>query len=116
MFKEHIRGPRFHHYNFGYPGEQDEGIRRRVRQGLGGPKQIEVGADTHGHYHIPDGKRVGVGDTIFVDDNSGTGGKWEVKIENITGFPSARYNRDMIRQDENGVTGAEFQGIVVKKL
>lgn len=106
------RRPRAHHYEFGNPGEQNEGIRRRIRQGLGGPTRIEAGAEVDGHYHIPSGEAVDTGDTIFVDDNSSTGGRWEVKIDNITGFPGARFNERMIRQ-ESGITGVEFQGTCV---
>lgn len=114
MFRENgIRKPRFHYYNAGWPGWQEEGIRARIRQGVGGPTQIEVGAQVHGHYHIPEGEIVNPGDKIFVDDNSGTGGRWEVRTDNIAGFSDAPFAKNMIRQDKKGVIGAEFQGTCV---
>lgn len=109
------RQPRSHHYNFAYPGEQNEGIRSRIRQGLGGSKKIEAGVEVRGHYHIPTGKSANRGDTIFVDDNSGTGGRWKVEIYSITGFPTAEYNQFMIEQDDPEVIGSEFQGVCVDR-
>lgn len=95
----------FHRYNYATPGWHEEGIERRIRGS--GESTIEKGADTEGHYHIPNGKKVGVGDTIFVSDNSGTGGRWEVGVTYI----DASANR--IVQDQSDVTGAYFQSTVV---
>ncbi len=105
-----------HHYDYGDPGEQAEGIGKRIRQGAGGSDKIEPGAQVKGHYHIPKGVSIGQRSTIFVDDRSGTGGRWEVEIDDITGFPGAIHNQNMIRQDRADVTGAKFFGVCVRRV
>ena len=99
----------FHHYNYAYPGWQEEEIRSRIRQGVGGPKHLKVGAEVHGHLHVPADKLLLHGDIYpmeFGDDI------WNVEI---TQFSGDSVGTSMIVQGDHSVDGFEIQGTCVEK-
>ena len=99
----------FHHYNYGYPGEQPEGIRQRVRQGIGGPKYLEPGANVIGHLHLPAGIRVN-----FNDVGEMRFGKeiWKVKLQHVPLCDCSQ----MMRQDITGIKGHEIDGVCIERV
>ena len=108
---EFLKGARFHHYNYAYPGEQPEGIRQRIRQGIGGPKHLQPGADVRGHLHLPEGHKTQFGDVVIMSFENQ---KWKVRLDHP---PLCFCSEDgMIRQDEPGITGHEIQGTCVERV
>lgn len=99
-----------HHYNWAYPGEQPEGIRRRIRQGIGGPNWLETGAEVHGHLHLPSDHKTQIGDMVVMEFK---GQKWGVKLDHP---PLCTCREGMITQDDPQVTGHEIQGVCIKKV
>lgn len=97
----------FHKYNYAYPGWEEERIRARIRQGVGGPKHLEVGAEVHGHLHLPSGQKLRFGDVHPMKFGDET---WNVEIT------VESRGKDMIVQDEPGVVGYEIQGRCVEKV
>ncbi len=104
------RGVCSHHYNYAYPGDQSEGVRRRVRQGKDGPSDLEPGANVTGHLHLPRGVAKSAGDSVVMGFR---GEDWVVILDESTG----RVNQGMIRQptDKRGDLGYEIQGVVLRK-
>jgi len=45
-----------HHYTYAPLEFVEEGINCRIKQGVGGPKYLEEGAEIEGHLHMPRGK------------------------------------------------------------
>ena len=99
---------REHKYRYAYPGEQQEGIRRRIRQGIGGPDKLEVGADVIGHYHVGNGSKPNTGDIIEMDFEDET---WQVKL-----LERPTNDHSMISQVDEDEIGYEIQGTCVKKI
>lgn len=102
------RGVCAHHYNYAYPGDQPEGIRRRVRQGRDGPTYLEPGANVTGHLHLPRGVAKRAGDSVVMGFR---GENWVVVLDESTGHG----NHKMIRQPLVGDLGYEIQGVVLRK-
>lgn len=74
---------RFHHFEYAYPGEQEAGIFRRIRQGVGGPDDLEPGAEVMGHLHVEQGQQVGIGEVHkmeFAGEEGDLEEVWEVEI------------------------------------
>lgn len=106
-----LESVRFHHYLYGEIGEQPEGIRRRIRQGVGGPNYLEPGAEFEGHFHTPRGVQLHFGDETtmtFGDEN------WKVRLEH----PPLCFCREdgMIVQDIPNVTGHVVQGTCIEEV
>ncbi|MFI5240833.1 MAG: hypothetical protein ACHQUA_00150 [Microgenomates group bacterium] len=100
-----------HHYNYAYPGDQHEGIRQRVRQGIGGPTHMEPGADLIGHYHIGDESEINVGSQIAMQHE---GKWWLVTVTQVSG--GGKHGDGMISQKNEDETGYEIQGTCIKEL
>ncbi len=107
FLERNLRGVCFHHYNYAYPGEQPEGIRQRIRQGIGGPKNLEVDAEVHGHLHVPKGTKL-----AYADEYPMSFGKerWLVKLTEISDLQSHM----IVPEDSN--EGYEIQGVCVRRI
>ena len=105
---------RFHRYNFAPKGFVQEGIDRRIHQGVGGPNHLEPGAEVQGHVHLPKDKKLNKGDVIEMDFQDE---KWLVNITEHTGSKTARFSHTekQINQDVPKVKGFAITGIVVSK-
>lgn len=106
---------RCHHFGFGNPGFQEEGIFQRVRQGVGGPTYIEKGADVIGHAHTKKGKTLNVGDKVAISwaGEDGTLEEvWEVKLHNNATFVS----RDMVSQEGEEEQGFYIDGVAIREI
>lgn len=101
---------RAHHFNYGQPGEQPEGIWQVIRGGA--DARLEVGADVMGHGHIhPAFKNqivIGAQEVYHTKD----GRSVSVKLEQINGLSPLGSVVGMIKQDGDKI-GYQFYGKVV---
>ena len=101
-------GARSHHYNYAFPGFQEEGIRSRIRQGIGGPSHLESGAEVHGHLHIDKGNLdPAVGEEYYMDFEDKP---WLVELTHVKREPG------LINQDDPIYKGHEIHGICIKNI
>jgi len=102
---------RFHRYMYAEIGTWPEGIRRRIRQGVGGPSYLEPGADFEGHLHTRRGVQLHIGDVAIMSFGSE---KWKVRLDHPP-LCDCREN-GMIVQDDPNITGHEVQGTCIEKV
>jgi len=99
---------RAHKYTYGETGFQQKGIRRRIRQGVGGPTSLTVGAEVEGHYHIGDGSGLNVGDQIMISFGKEN---WMVEITSCSDLAGT-----MVVQEGEDEDGYEISGKCLMKL
>jgi len=97
----------FHYYKYAPRDFQEEGIRCRIRQGVGGPSYLEPEAEVEGHLHTDAENPPPVkGEQYFMEFGDQS---WLVKLTHIDREPGR-----MI-QDDPIYTGHEVGGICVKR-
>lgn len=109
-----LHRPPNHHYNYAYPGEQKEGVRSRIRQGVGGPTHLEVDAEVHGHVHKTKEEPLRVGEIVLMTFiHGGKKEVWKVRIDSIH---QERFSGStpMIIQNDPKNTGYEIFGFCVE--
>lgn len=109
-----LRRPPNHHYVYAYPGDQKEGIRSRIRQGVGGPTHLDVNAEIHGHVHKAKEEPLRVGEIVLMTFvHGGKKEVWKVRIDSIH-QEKQHGSTPMIIQNDPENTGYEVSGFCVE--
>lgn len=112
----------FHHFNYGNPGFQEEGIFRRVRQGVGGSNTIIPGSHVIGHAHVEKGIKPNTGQTVVMSwkgENGDLDEAWKVKLSNNATYVSTHapfMEERMVEQSDEEFLGLYVDGVAVEEV
>lgn len=108
-----LKGVCFHRYNYAPRGFVEEGIERRIRQGIGGPTYLEPKAEIMGHLHLAKNIELKTGQIHPMRFGDQT---WKVQITKKSALHPGPFESERMVQDDPNVFGYAVFGICTEEV